>query len=84
MIKNTLKIVLAERDISIRKLSEMTGVRYATLYAFAKNKVSSVNYKVLDKICDVLNIMPGDILVFTQVEKENILCESMKKTDTGT
>ena len=39
MIKNNLKMILADREISINKLSEMTGLRYATLHAFVKQRV---------------------------------------------
>ncbi len=64
MIKNNLKIILADREISINKLSEMTGLRYATLHAFVKQKVSVINCDVLDKVCEVLELTPADFLVF--------------------
>lgn len=64
MIKNNLKIILADREISINKLSEMTGLRYATLHAFVKQKVSSINCEVLDKVCEALNILPEDFIKY--------------------
>lgn len=64
MIKNNLKMILADREISINKLSEMTGLRYATLHAFVKQRVSSLNCDVLDKVCEALNLMPADFITF--------------------
>ena len=64
MIKNNLKMILADREISINKLSEMTGLRYATLHAFVKQRVSSINCEVLDKVCEALNCGIEDIVEF--------------------
>ena len=60
MIKNNLKMILADREITINKLATMTGVRYATLHAFVKQRVSIINCAVLDKVCEVLDLKPGD------------------------
>lgn len=78
MIKNNLKIILADRDISINKLSEMTGIRYGTLFAFVKrreikidkskqdkkDRPPSLNLEILDKVCETLELTPGEILVY--------------------
>ena len=66
MIKNNMKIILAEKDITINKLAQMTGVRYATLHAFVKKTTDSANYDVMNKVCKVLNITPAEI--FTYIE----------------
>ncbi len=63
MIKNNLKLILADRDISINKLAEMTGLRYATLHAFVKQRVASINCEVLDKVCEKLEIQPSDFII---------------------
>ncbi len=64
MIKNNLKMILADREISINKLADMTGIRYATLHAFVKQRVSSINVEVLDKVCEVLDLMPADFIIY--------------------
>ena len=56
-------MILADREISINKLAEMTGIRYATLHAFVKQRVITINSEVLDKVCEVLELSPGDFLV---------------------
>ncbi|MFH0702770.1 MAG: helix-turn-helix transcriptional regulator [bacterium] len=70
MIKNKLRIILAERDISIKKLAEITDIRYATLYAFVKGKTNSADFTMLNKICKFLNITPGDILEYIPEEEQ--------------
>lgn len=64
MIKNNIKMILADREISINQLAEMTGIRYATLHAFVKQRVSSINCDVLDKVCEALNLMPADFIIY--------------------
>ena len=64
MIKNNLKMILADKEISISRLAEMTGLRYATLHAFVKQRVSSINCEVLDKVCEELNLMPADFIIY--------------------
>lgn len=64
MIKNNLKMILADREISINKLADMTNIRYATLHAFVKQRVTSINSDVLNKVCVTLNLTPGEILVY--------------------
>ncbi len=70
MIKNNLKMILADREISINKLSELTGLRYATLHAFVKQRVSSINCEVLNKVCEVLNLMPGDFITYIAYKED--------------
>ena len=71
MIKNNLKMILADREISINKLSEMTGLRYATLHAFVKQRVSSINCEVLDKVCEALNLTPADFIIYVPNENKD-------------
>ena len=70
MIKNNIKIILAVREISINRLAEMTGLRYATLHAFVKQKVSSINVEVLDKVCEALNLNEIDFLKYIPNDKK--------------
>lgn len=64
MIKNNLKMILADREISINKLAAMTGLRYATLHAFVKQRVTCINVEALDKVCEVLELMPADFITY--------------------
>ncbi len=62
MIKNKLMVLLAERELHLTDLAEETGIRYATLWNFAKNKTQAAGYNMLDRICIALDCEVGDIL----------------------
>lgn len=64
MIKNKLLVILADKEISLKKLADDIGIRYATLWAFAKNKTQSADYKILNILCKKLEVKPGDILKY--------------------
>lgn len=49
MIKNKLLVILADKEINIKQLAEMTGIRYATLWSFAKNKTQAADYEMLTR-----------------------------------
>lgn len=51
---------LAYRNISLKELSEKSGVGYATLLNMRKN--NSFTVKALDKICQTLNVNIKDIM----------------------
>lgn len=70
MIKNNLKMILADREISINELAKMTGIRYATLHAFVKQRVSIINVAILDKVCETLELMPADFITYIPNKKE--------------
>ena len=72
MIKNRLKILLAERDLNYSKLSEMTGISINALSKMGKGEGTGskqITYEVLDKLCRALNCEVGDLLVWVSEEK---------------
>lgn len=70
MIKNKLLVILADKDINMKDFAEKAGLRYATLWAFAKNKTQAADYGMLDKICKILDVTPGDILKYVPDEED--------------
>lgn len=64
MIKNKLMVILAEKELTLNDLARLTGIRYATLWSFAKNKTQKADYEMLNKTCKVLDCTPGDILKY--------------------
>lgn len=64
MIKNELKKMLAEKQLSINKLAYLTGIRYATIFDFIKNKTQKADYEMMNKICKALGCQPGDFLKY--------------------
>ncbi|MFW6311565.1 MAG: helix-turn-helix domain-containing protein [Nanoarchaeota archaeon] len=72
MIKNKLPIILAEKELNIKQLADLAGIRYATLHAFAKNKTKSADYSVLNRVCKTLGTTPGDILKYIPDEESEV------------
>lgn len=59
VLNNTLK----SKNISQYKLAKDTGIAASTLNNLCNNKTSSVQFSVLDKICEALDCNISDILV---------------------
>jgi DNA-binding Xre family transcriptional regulator len=72
MIKNRLKILLAEKDLNYSKLSEITCISINALSKMGKKGGTGskqITYNVLDKICEALDCQVGDLLVWVPDEK---------------
>ena len=65
MITTNLKILLAERNLTISKVCDDTGISRTTLTALCSNKSKGVQFDTLDTLCNYLNVLPEDILTFS-------------------
>jgi putative transcriptional regulator len=63
-----LDVIMAKRKISSQELAEKIGITQANLSILKTNKGKAIRFSTLNKICEVLNCKPGDILDY---EKEN-------------
>lgn len=63
MIKFQLNELLEQRGQTIYWLWKQTGIRYATIWQMGKGEVSRLNLDALDRVCEVLECQPGDLLV---------------------
>jgi len=61
MLENKLPQLLDQRNLSIRELARRTGITYTTIRAVVQGDRRSIQLDVLEKICLVLEIQPGDI-----------------------
>ncbi|TVQ49812.1 MAG: transcriptional regulator [Saprospirales bacterium] len=62
-----LDVVLAQRKMSLSEFSEKVGITLANASILKTGKARAVRFSTLEKICEVLECQPGDILVY---EKE--------------
>jgi putative transcriptional regulator len=69
MIKFQLNELLEQRGQTIYWLWKQTGIRYATIWQMGKGEVSRLNLEVLDRVCEVLECQPGDLLVRVESRK---------------
>lgn len=62
MIIVNLDVMMAKRKISSQELAEKVGITPANLSILKTNKGKAIRFSTLDKICEVLDCTPGDIL----------------------
>ena len=59
-----LDVMMAKRKISSNELAEKVGITAANLSILKTGKAKAVRFSTLDKICEVLECQPGDILEY--------------------
>jgi putative transcriptional regulator len=64
MIIVNLDVMLAKRKMKVSDLAEKVGITLANISILKNGKAKAVRLETLDKICDVLECQPGDILEF--------------------
>lgn len=65
-----LDVMMAKRKISSSELSEKIGITMANLSILKNNKCKAIRFSTLNKICEILDCQPADILEYRE-EKEN-------------
>jgi putative transcriptional regulator len=70
MIIVNLDVMMAKRKISSYDLANKVGITPANLSILKTNKGKAIRFSTLDKICKVLECMPGDILEYKEGENE--------------
>ena len=65
-----LDVILAKRKMSLTELSEKVGITMANLSVLKKGHARAIRFSTLDKICEVLECQPGDILEYEAEEEE--------------
>lgn len=65
MIFCNLKVLLAQRGISISKMSTATGISRTTLTALCTNRNGGIQFDTLDSICSYLNVSPNEFLTYS-------------------
>ncbi len=63
MISCRLSTILGAKRLKVSDVCRGTGVARATLDRYYNDRVNSFDREVLSKLCDFLNVKPGDLLV---------------------
>lgn len=66
MIRVNLDRVMLERNISSKELAEKIDITPANLSILKTGKARGIRFATLEKICQVLNCQPGDILEYEE------------------
>ena len=64
MIIVNLDVMMAKRKMSSNELAKRIGITTANLSILKTNKGKAIRFSTLDKICEVLECEPGDILEY--------------------
>lgn len=64
MIVINVDVMLAKRKMSVTELSERVGLTMANISLLKNGKVKAIRLSTLNKLCEVLECQPGDILEY--------------------
>ena len=59
-----LDLMLARRKMRSRDLAAAVGITEVNISLFKSGKVKGVRFDTLERICEVLQCQPGDLLVY--------------------
>ncbi|MFV8461363.1 helix-turn-helix domain-containing protein [Vibrio campbellii] len=75
-IRINLDIMMAKRKMRLKTLAQEVGITEANLSVLKNGKAKAVRLSTLDKLCEVLDCQPGDILEFeANVHQESATAE---------
>ncbi|MET7020013.1 helix-turn-helix domain-containing protein [Bacillus mycoides] len=63
-----LDVMLAKRKMSVTELSEKLGITTTNVSILKNGKEKAIKFSTLEKICEVLDCQPGDILEYKKEE----------------
>ena len=69
-IEINLDVMLAKRKMSSLELANRIGITPANLSILKTGKAKAIRFSTLEAICKELNCQPGDILTFTEEDRE--------------
>ena len=69
MIKFTVKVMLAKREMTQKELADRTGIRPPTISAICTGSIKHLPVEALNKICAVLDCQPADIMEYIPDEE---------------
>ncbi len=69
MIKFTVKVMLAKREMTQKELADRTGIRPPTISALCTGTIKRIPVDALDEICKVLECQPADLMEYIPDEE---------------
>ena len=63
-IQINLDVMMAKRKLRLKQLSQQVGITEANLSVLKNGKAKAIRFTTLEKLCEVLECQPGDILLF--------------------
>jgi putative transcriptional regulator len=69
-IRVNLDLLLARRGMTLSTLAERVDLTVANLSILKTNKARAIRFSTLEAICRELDCQPGDLLEFTERQRE--------------
>ncbi len=66
-----LDVMLARRKMRSKELAEKIGITEQNVSLLKSGKVKGVRFETLERICEVLECQPGDILIYRSGESSS-------------
>ncbi|MDN3629325.1 helix-turn-helix domain-containing protein [Vibrio lentus] len=74
-IRINLDIMMAKRKMRLKTLAKEVGITEANLSVLKNGKAKAVRLSTLDKLCEVLECQPGDVLEFEPNDHQDSAAE---------
>lgn len=68
-IQVNLDMMLVKRKMKLKELSEKMGITMANLSILKSGKAKAVRFSTLEKLCEILDCQPGDLLEYIDNEQ---------------
>ena len=65
-----LDVMLARRKMRLNTLAERVGVTAQNLSVLKTGKAKAIRFSTLEKLCEVLECQPGDLMAFGDGDEE--------------
>lgn len=62
-------VMLARRKMKLNTLAELVGITPQNLSVLKTGRAKAIRFSTLDKLCEVLDCQPGDILSYERVSQ---------------
>ena len=63
-IRVNLDVMLAKRRMGVNELAARVGITPANVSVLKNGRAKAIRFSTLDRICEVLECQPGDILEY--------------------
>lgn len=70
MIEINLDVMMAKRKISLNDLAAQVDITPANLSVLKNGRGKAIRFSTLERLCQVLNCQPGDLLEYIEGEVE--------------
>ena len=63
-IRINLDVMMARRKMSLNELAEKVGITQANLSILKNERAKAIRLSTLDKLCEVLQCQPGELIEY--------------------